>query len=58
MALEVEGQPTVQLAAGEAAYEIPDIPMIGRNLSATEGARLLIFALGDAGAPIEMPAPE
>ena len=58
VALEVEGQPTVQLAAGEAAYEIPDIPMIGRNLSATEGARLLIFALGDAGAPIEMPAPE
>lgn len=56
--IDVEGQPTVQLAAGEAVYEIPGIPMIGRNLSTTEGARLLIFALGDAGAPIELPAPE
>ncbi len=48
----------MQLAAGEAAYEIPAIPMVGRNLSTTEGARLLIFALGDAGAPIEVPASE
>ena len=56
--LDVEGQTTVQLAAGDAAYEIPGIPMIGRNLSTTDGARLLIFALGDVGAPIELPAPE
>lgn len=56
--LEVEGQPTVQLVAGQVAYEIPNLPMIGRNLNASEAARLLIFVLGDAGAPIEIPAPE
>ncbi|WP_157966434.1 cupin domain-containing protein [Oceanibium sediminis] len=56
--IEVEGLPTVQLAAGEAVYEIPGIPMVGRNLSTTEGATLLIFALGDVGAPLELPAPE
>jgi len=56
--LDVEGQPTIQLSAGQAAYEVPSVPMIGRNLSATEGARVLIFALGDEGAPPELPAPE
>ena len=56
--LDVEGQPPAQLAPGQVAYELPNLPMIGRNMSASDPARLLIFAVSDAGAPIEIPAPE
>lgn len=56
--LEVEGQPPAQLAPGQVAYEVPNLPMIGRNMSASEPAQLLIFAVSDAGAPIQVPAPE
>ena len=56
--LEMAGQPIQTLAAGDAAYELPGNPMVGRNASATEGARLIVFQVGDIGAPMELPAPQ
>jgi quercetin dioxygenase-like cupin family protein len=56
--LDVEGQDPVKLGAGEAGYELPNQPMIGRNLSSTESARLIIFQVGEAGKELMIPQPE
>ena len=56
--LDVEGQDTVKLGAGGAAYELPNKPMIGRNASSTEGARLLVFQVGEIGQEMTIPKPE
>lgn len=53
--LDMDGMPTQTLSAGQAAYELPGLAMIGRNTSATEGARILVFQIGDIGAPLEIP---
>lgn len=55
--LNVDGQEPVTISAGEAAYETPNHPMIGRNASATEGARFVVFQVGEAGAPLTVPQP-
>lgn len=56
-AIEValEGREPLRLAAGDAGYEIPNTPMVGRNLSATEGARFVIMQIGPAGEPLTVP---
>lgn len=51
----VEGQPPTWLQAGDAVYETPNMPMVGRNASTTEGARLLVIAIADDGAPLTVP---
>lgn len=56
--LVVDGEEPVRVSAGEAVYEQPDKPMIGRNASSTEGARLVVFQVGEAGEPIQVPQPE
>lgn len=56
--LALEGLPTQTLVAGEVAYELPGHPMVGRNASASEGARILVFQIGDIGAPLELPVTE
>jgi len=56
--IELEGQDPVTVKAGEAAYETPNVPMIGRNISATEGAKILVLQVGKAGEPLEIPAPQ
>lgn len=51
----LEGGETHTASAGEMIYETPDHPMVGRNLSSTEGARILVFHVGDEGAPLTVP---
>ena len=50
--LSVEGHETVTVGPGEVVYETPDVPMVGRNLSSTERAKLLVFQFGEAGEPL------
>jgi quercetin dioxygenase-like cupin family protein len=56
--LDVEGMEPVKLGPGDAAYEVPNNPMVGRNLSATDVARLIIFQVGEAGKELQIPKPE
>ncbi len=56
--LDVEGQEPVKLGPGEAVYELPNKPMIGRNASSTDGARLIVFQVGESGQELMIPQPE
>lgn len=56
--LDVEGEDPVRVSAGEAVYEQQNKPMTGRNLSATDDARLIVFQLGEAGAPMQVDQPK
>lgn len=50
--VELEGGEKLAASAGEVIYEPPNHPMIGRNASSSEGARILIFQVGDKGKPL------
>ena len=56
--LIVDGKEPVHVSAGEVAYEEPNQPMVGRNASSTEGARLIIFQVGEAGKPLQVDQPK
>lgn len=53
--VELEGGETHTASAGEVIYEPPDHPMVGRNASSEEGARILVFHVGDEGVPLTVP---
>jgi len=55
--LEGEDEP-IRIAAGKAAYEPANTPMVGRNASSTEGARFVVFQVGKAGEPLMVAQPE
>ena len=50
--IKVDGQPKQILAAGEVVYEIPNQNMVASNISSAEGAKILIFQVGDIGEPL------
>ena len=56
--IDLDGQDTIRASAGEAIYELPDMPMIGRNASSTEGARFVVFQIGPTGKPLMVPQPQ
>lgn len=56
--VSVEGKEPQTISAGEAIYELPDQPMIGRNASATEGAKFIVFQVGTTGEPLMVAQPE
>jgi quercetin dioxygenase-like cupin family protein len=56
--LDLEGHDPMRVKAGEAAYELPNVPMVGRNVSSQDGARLLLFQVGDENQELTVPAPE
>lgn len=49
--LEMEGRPPTVVKAGQAFIEPPNVHMTGYNRSATEPMRVVIFYVGDPGAP-------
>lgn len=54
--MQVEGGPSVTLTPGQTFYEAPtDVHVVGRNASATQPARFLVFFVKDKGAPILVP---
>ena len=54
----VEGHEPRTISAGEVIYELPNEPMVGRNLSATESAKFIVFQVGHAGQPLTVSKPE
>lgn len=50
--LEVDGKDPVDYSAGEAFYELPNLGMVGGNLSTTERAKFIVFQFGEAGQPL------
>ena len=56
--IDLDGQEPVRVSAGEAVYELPNKAMVGRNASSTEGARFVVFQIGEAGKPLMEPPPQ
>ena len=53
----VAGGPEVTLGPGDAFHEGPsDVHTVGRNASAIEPAKFVVFLLKDAGKPVVLPA--
>lgn len=56
IAMGVRGGKPVTLTAGQTFYEGPnDVHTIGRNASATQPAKFLVFLLKESGAPVLTP---
>jgi quercetin dioxygenase-like cupin family protein len=49
--LELQGRPPITVKAGEAMVEPPNVAMIGRNPSATEMTRVVIFYVSTPDTP-------
>lgn len=57
MVMQVKGQEQVTLHPGQTFYEGPDdIHVVGRNASATEPAKFLVFMVKDKTSPTSVPA--
>ena len=57
--VQLQGQPTVTLKAGQTFYEGPtDVHLVRRNASDTEPARFVVVLLKERGAPILTPVKE
>jgi len=55
--MQVKGGETQRLNPGDTFYENPnDVHPIGRNVSKTKPAKLLVFMLKDQNAPLVLPA--
>ena len=50
--IEMEGDAPLKLGPGDVFQEPPGRSMVGKNLSSTHGARLLVFQIGDKGKPL------
>ncbi len=50
--IELDGQPPVKFGPGDVFEEPPGKLMVGKNLSSTHGARLIVFQIGDKGKPL------
>ncbi|HUE45126.1 MAG TPA: cupin domain-containing protein [Aestuariivirgaceae bacterium] len=56
--VDVEGKEPQTYSAGEAFYELPDLPMVARTASTDEGAKFIVFQVGPSGEPIMVAQPE
>ena len=54
--MQVAGGKEVTLTPGQTFYENPgDVHTVGRNASATEPSKFLVFMVKDKGAPVSVP---
>ena len=56
--IDVEGRELSRIEAGGAFHEIPDRPMTAKNVSASEGARFVVFQVGEQGKPLTVYQPQ
>ena len=54
--IQVEGDAPVKLGPGDVMEEPPNQWMVGKNLSSTHGAKLVIFQIGAKGKPLQVDA--
>ena len=47
---------TIKVAAGELYPEVPGMVMVGRNMSADNPTKLVVFQVGDTGKPMMIKA--
>jgi len=50
--ITVEGSDSKIISAGDVAYEVPNDNMVAKNVSSTEGAKFIVFTVGDIGEPV------
>ena len=50
--IEMEGEPVEVMGPGDVLHELPDRNMVVNNISSTEGAKFLVFQVGDVGKPL------
>jgi quercetin dioxygenase-like cupin family protein len=50
--IEVDGEEPAIIEAGQAIYEVQDVNMVANNLSSTDGAKFVVFSVGDIGDPL------
>lgn len=50
--LDVNGKKSQLVTAGNVAYEAPGQNMVANNVSSSEGAKFLVFTVGDIGKPV------
>ena len=50
--IEVDGHQPETLNPGDVVYEIPNLNMVCSNTSSSEGAKFVVFTVGDIGAPV------
>ncbi len=50
--IDVDGKEPVEYGPGDAFYEVPNVGMIGGNVSASDRAKFVVFQFGEAGKPI------
>ncbi len=50
--IEMEGEPVEVMGPGDVLHELPDRNMVVNNISSTEGAKFLVFQVGDIGKPL------
>lgn len=50
--IDVEGREPRVVSAGEAIYELPDRPMVGRTAGTADGAKFTVFQVGPRGEPL------
>ena len=56
--IDVEGKDRQTFSAGEAFYEVPDLPMVARTAGTDDGATFVVFQVGPTGEPIMVSQPE
>lgn len=54
--IEADGMAPIKLGPGEAVQEPSGVAMVGKNLSATQSAELIVFQIGDTGQSLEVEA--
>ncbi len=54
--IEMEGDAPLKLGPGDVFQEPPGKSMVGKNLSSTHGAKLVVFQIGDKGKPLTVEA--
>ncbi len=55
LAVETENG-TLTIREGELYQEVPDMVMVGKNLSTSEAAKIVVFQVGDTGKPMMVKA--
>lgn len=54
--IEMDGEAPIKLGPGDILEEPPGRTMVGKNLSSTNGAKLVVFQIGDKGKPLTVTA--
>ena len=54
--IEMEGEAPIKLGPGDVLHEAPNRSMVGKNLSSTHGAELVVFQIGDKDKPLAVEA--